>query len=585
MSYINAGPTETGLVLRTKLNNQLTNLINVKDHGAVGNGVTDDAAAFQAAVDYMVVNGGIVTVPDGHYKINTEINCQTFAKGKNCSIVGIGRVLLDFSEKITKTSGFDIGTSSTALASGAAITEDIARGDKSITCDLDVVRGDIIQIYSTDSWGGVNLEIYKRELACVLSVAAGVIYLDRGVYDSYDKTTTVIVKQNSSKFTLANIDFLGNPNVECIGLTARNFKDIRLDDCNFSGFYTANVSLYDIYGGIIRNNNLSNSIRDGYGYGLALSLCQDLLVERNVISDCRHCIMMGTTSRSVLIQGNYLTPTDGHISPLDNHESCEYVTMRDNFIWGGGILLRGLNNNIINNTIYNTVNGTGIEIQVYGYPNRTNQFLNITGNRIIPAGGSSMFGLKISFTNSNDTIDKVTIANNIFETGESSVYISAAADKTGNSIGTLLFDGNHFIVTGNNPVFQFDTFGELTYENIIVNGGRIKSPHNGLSIHCSSGSGNLYLNNVVIETIGIPVTTSELTNIFIKSCHVKSNQYLNLSCSSSVVLQNNILENMIKGGIKINVGVATYTHGGNVKINCTGDVENAATATNDGTDY
>lgn len=46
--------------------------VSVKFYGAVGDGVTDDTAAIQAAVDSLT-NGGVVTVPTGVYKIDTNL--------------------------------------------------------------------------------------------------------------------------------------------------------------------------------------------------------------------------------------------------------------------------------------------------------------------------------------------------------------------------------------------------------------------------------------------------------------------------------------------------------------------------------
>ncbi|MCX7513935.1 right-handed parallel beta-helix repeat-containing protein [Frateuria hangzhouensis] len=44
--------------------------INVRNKGAKGNGVHDDTAAFQAAIDSLPKSGGTVTVPAGRYMIN-----------------------------------------------------------------------------------------------------------------------------------------------------------------------------------------------------------------------------------------------------------------------------------------------------------------------------------------------------------------------------------------------------------------------------------------------------------------------------------------------------------------------------------
>lgn len=48
-------------------------LINVRDYGAVGNGVTDDAASIQAALDAVPPLGGTVFVPSGDYRISASL--------------------------------------------------------------------------------------------------------------------------------------------------------------------------------------------------------------------------------------------------------------------------------------------------------------------------------------------------------------------------------------------------------------------------------------------------------------------------------------------------------------------------------
>lgn len=46
---------------------------NVLDFGAVGDGVTNDTAAIQAAVDYLTYGGGTVFLPDGTYLVDTIV--------------------------------------------------------------------------------------------------------------------------------------------------------------------------------------------------------------------------------------------------------------------------------------------------------------------------------------------------------------------------------------------------------------------------------------------------------------------------------------------------------------------------------
>lgn len=63
--------TGTGAVART-VDSKLKDVVSVKDFGAVGNGVTDDTAAIQAAIDS--VTKGIVYFPPGNYKTTASIN-------------------------------------------------------------------------------------------------------------------------------------------------------------------------------------------------------------------------------------------------------------------------------------------------------------------------------------------------------------------------------------------------------------------------------------------------------------------------------------------------------------------------------
>lgn len=48
-------------------------IINALDFGAVGDGIADDTAALQAAIDFAVANQKIVTLPSGQYKITNSL--------------------------------------------------------------------------------------------------------------------------------------------------------------------------------------------------------------------------------------------------------------------------------------------------------------------------------------------------------------------------------------------------------------------------------------------------------------------------------------------------------------------------------
>lgn len=82
-SYTISLPTLQGAVGTTLVNNGSGTLtwqnadgqFNVKNYGAIGNGIADDTAAIQATINALPANGGVVFFPEGKYKITSTIMC------------------------------------------------------------------------------------------------------------------------------------------------------------------------------------------------------------------------------------------------------------------------------------------------------------------------------------------------------------------------------------------------------------------------------------------------------------------------------------------------------------------------------
>lgn len=87
VSFLQAG---TGAVTRTA-QSKLRDVVSVKDFGAVGDGVTDDTAAIQAALDYATtLTGCTVFMPAGTYRTTSTL---TFS-GHSTRLVGTGRGII-----------------------------------------------------------------------------------------------------------------------------------------------------------------------------------------------------------------------------------------------------------------------------------------------------------------------------------------------------------------------------------------------------------------------------------------------------------------------------------------------------------
>jgi hypothetical protein len=68
---INGLVKSTGSTTARSLANRFADVVNVKDFGAVGDGVTDDTAAIQAAINSIGNNGSSIYFPQGTYYLNT----------------------------------------------------------------------------------------------------------------------------------------------------------------------------------------------------------------------------------------------------------------------------------------------------------------------------------------------------------------------------------------------------------------------------------------------------------------------------------------------------------------------------------
>jgi hypothetical protein len=75
---LSIGPViATGSTTARSVQDRFADTVNVKDYGAVGDGVADDTAAIQAAIDAASAgSGGTVKVPAGTYKITATLNMK-----------------------------------------------------------------------------------------------------------------------------------------------------------------------------------------------------------------------------------------------------------------------------------------------------------------------------------------------------------------------------------------------------------------------------------------------------------------------------------------------------------------------------
>ena len=153
-SLVGYSPYGTGAIA-TSVQTKLRESISVKDFGAVGDGVTDDTAAIQAAIDAVYgMGGGRLLFPSGTYKVSASSltlrdKVQLIGAGSQCTT-------LDFSAQaaFASTTGF-IRVMGAGLGALQPVTASVAEGATSLTVSgSGVAAGDMIQIRSTEFYDG-----------------------------------------------------------------------------------------------------------------------------------------------------------------------------------------------------------------------------------------------------------------------------------------------------------------------------------------------------------------------------------------------------------------------------------------------
>lgn len=102
-SLVTYAQGSAGSVSRT-VQNRLRETVSVKDFGAVGDGVTDDTAAIQAALDSVSTSGGTVFVPVGTYILSSELAIT----GQSIRLSGASRFKTLFKQTTLNAKVFNI---------------------------------------------------------------------------------------------------------------------------------------------------------------------------------------------------------------------------------------------------------------------------------------------------------------------------------------------------------------------------------------------------------------------------------------------------------------------------------------------
>jgi hypothetical protein len=312
-------PTAAGTPSPQRVGDWLADSRNVKDFGAVGNGIANDTAAIQAAVDWAGrANRGAIYFPPGTYRITSSIRFNrpklniAFRGDPGATIVG------DFSGFLLKR-GVDNPTRAICVienlrfinrhVTGRGIALQSCASGKIVNCHIVAWRG--IEIHDSQS---VLVDTCIISAPADSSTSAGIIAAAGATIISTHVTGYHHgIRHSGVGLTVYGGRMVDNWAAIVLGVDEQG-EDFRSRGFNISGVsMKANhigVHVVRGVGGIIRATSIGGGNR--MAYGLRLDSCQDVVVQGVVVDGLRGYVHAGiaieSPRRTALIGVSSLAP-------------------------------------------------------------------------------------------------------------------------------------------------------------------------------------------------------------------------------------------------------------------------------------
>lgn len=420
--------------------------------GATGDGETDDAEAFQAAITFAGEKGASIALMNARrYLLPSALEMPSGL------IFKFNGAVLDFS---TISSGSPVDCLYAEGDAGAAISvmSDVALGATviSVSDASSIAEGDVLRLWSEDAFDPGVTDSWRGELVFVEGVAGNDVTLRGPTMDAYAVADNAQIERISPVSGIRLIGpgrILGNPADENNDRAVSFYRatDCKVIDVQLENFDLAHVRFRDSYNCHALEGRYARARPTVQGYAVSFQdATQDCSAVGNFFLLCKNSLATnnsanyGGVPRRITFERNIVRDSrpplggGGTGAAISTHSASEDIWIRKNDVInaGGGsaILLVGAGGEIVGNHIRGAAQH-GISVS-----NSSGKASRVKISRNI-VEGATQIGISVSVSASGGGFRRLSVTDN--EVERCGGYSYSIVGPSGSAVQNVEFSGNY----------------------------------------------------------------------------------------------------------------------------------------------